>query len=318
MSSQPKAATDLLWAYQLKREHQHLLTRIHAIETASRRQDNRITVAEQSASKARDADVSTLAKQVQTLQDGGFKKRADTLERKILERLKEVQVEGEAMCLKVNEMEKGSLRREEDERKKTFQREKSLLKRIGECEVGLKKVAEELAKLSERDEGEVVEDLRIRIDEVKAVLARQVTDAEACLQGVSKVEQVQKDLGLRVDGLRNEMAEIATEASRAAQDTFVPTQSLAGLMPPPRLSPDDSLTQIPMQRPSKKKASAPQPKQAASHKTKMLKEVASLMDAFEPTNSATATKANRSIVRKGPGWYEVERTPSDRSRPRAA
>ena len=318
MSVQTKAATDLLWAYQLKREHQHLLTRIQAIETASTRQDDRITATEQLADKRRDTDVSTLAKQVQALQDGGFKKRADLLEQKILDRLEDVQAEGEAICLKVNEMERGVFRREDDERKKTFQREKSLLKRIGECETGLKKLTDEVVKLSERDHGGDVEALRIQVDEVKAALGKQVSEAKACLQGMGKLEQAQRELGLRVVGLKDEMAEIAAEASRRAQETFVPTQSLAYLMPPPMPSQDDPLTQRPTPRPSRKKAAAPQPKQAVSHKTTMQKEVASLMGAFESGASANAPKTQKAVVRRGPGWYEVERTPSNQSRPRAA
>lgn len=317
MSTQPRAATDLLWAYQLKREHQHLLTRIQGIESTNTRQDARIAAAEQSALHTRDTDVSALAQQVQALQDGGFKKRADLLERKFLERLEEVQAEGEAMCLKVDEMEKGVLKREEDERKKTFQREKSLLKRIGGCEAVIKKVVEEDAKLSERDDGEVIEDLRVKIDQVKEALAKQVNEANACLQGVSKLEQMQQDLSRRVDGLKDEIAEIAAEASRTAQATFVPSQSLAGLMPPPLPSRDNPLTQKPTQRPSEKAAETPPPpKQAVSHKTKMLKELAALGDRTEP--AAAAAQVTKPVVQKGPGWIAVERTPSAVSLPRAS
>ena len=69
MASAAKPGADLLWAFQLHREHGALSKRLKALENMTTQQQERIAADEQSARSAYDQRLDTLTRQLQTLQE---------------------------------------------------------------------------------------------------------------------------------------------------------------------------------------------------------------------------------------------------------
>jgi predicted nucleic acid-binding Zn-ribbon protein len=69
MANAAKPGADLLWAFQLHREHGALSKRLKALESTTSQQQERLTVDEQNARAAYDQRLDALARQLQTLQE---------------------------------------------------------------------------------------------------------------------------------------------------------------------------------------------------------------------------------------------------------
>jgi hypothetical protein len=69
MASAAKPGADLLWAFQLHREHGALSKRLKAVENTTTQQQERIAADEQSARSAYDQRLDALTRQLQTLQE---------------------------------------------------------------------------------------------------------------------------------------------------------------------------------------------------------------------------------------------------------
>lgn len=90
MASTPKEATDLLWAYQLKREHRHLLSRVEAQAADSKIQADRLAAIEHAVGDRQDARVDTLEKEVKALRASDAALKAANLEQKLQHAQKQV------------------------------------------------------------------------------------------------------------------------------------------------------------------------------------------------------------------------------------
>ena len=69
MANAAKPGADLLWAFQLHREHGALSKRLTLLEKATAQQQDRTTAEERSAHAAYDQRLDALARQLQTLQE---------------------------------------------------------------------------------------------------------------------------------------------------------------------------------------------------------------------------------------------------------
>lgn len=169
MAARPSSPTSLLWAHQLKREHGHLLKRMQELEANSERQAKRIKTAETAAESQSQTDLAALAKKVKALDHSGVASQLSKIEHSLREKAEELEAGIEAITIQIAAMKKDAESRDEEKRK-AFTKEKTLLKRIGEIETGLKSYEDALDKMGRRVDDDRMEQIK---GQLKA-LTRQV------------------------------------------------------------------------------------------------------------------------------------------------
>ncbi|GAB7363514.1 hypothetical protein MBLNU230_g3783t1 [Neophaeotheca triangularis] len=161
MVQPPTSPSSLLWAYQLKREHAHLLARIRDLETTTTEHTTHLSKNDNTTSPeplATAAEITTLTARLTSLEDKTKPLHSNSLQQQqqqqqqqqhqqaltklfdtLSENLSQAQTNAEAMCLQFAALEKKFALLESD-RTKAFEREKAAVRKFGELEAGLKEV----------------------------------------------------------------------------------------------------------------------------------------------------------------------------------
>jgi chromosome segregation ATPase len=191
--------TALLWAHQLKREHNHLLDRIKILETASSTLASRINVTEKSAHDALKIidTVNKLSVKVQAIaeDDSSQQRRFEELDRdrgerfeKLGEGVKKVEKRLQALEKDLDDCDK-----ESEEKKEGAAREKELLvDRIGKLEseyAKLKEGAGKGEKLTRKDDTTNTEVLNRRIEALDARRKEEGIKVKGMLEKFEKIEK---------------------------------------------------------------------------------------------------------------------------------
>jgi len=341
----PSSPTSLLWAHQLKREHGHLIGRLQQVESANRQQEDRIKKAESAAKAGTNNDIAALADQVKALDEGGINKRLAKVEKDVMAKLDDVQAESEAMVLKVASLEKDDVLVEE-ERRKAFNKEKALLKRVGEVEESLKLYEAGLESVGRRVDDASISTIKAQLDSLVGQVRKEGAEMKRLEDSISVLEAANEELRKANERLAAEMEKVA------AKPTLTPlVQTVVEAAADEAASPEDVTEQpeleddgTPKRRKKKShkwagggadrdiirqasdvvhKVAAPprrtltpkavaKPKAIAKPKEVSKKGVAT-KEVAKPARKSQGFldgDADKPIIRAGKGWVEVAMTPS--------
>ncbi|KAK1068657.1 hypothetical protein LTR12_016969 [Friedmanniomyces endolithicus] len=231
MTPRPASPTSLLWAHQIKRENGHLLGRIQKLESANDQHENRLKHAESAAKSHANQDMAALAERVKALDQSGIPERLAKVEKDVMSKLVDVQADTEAVILKVSSMEKDEAMAEE-ERRKAFNKDKALLKRLGEAEENLKKYEQLLERVGRRVDEQSIGNIRVRLDALSTQVGKEGSEMKLMVESIIVLERANAELRSANDKLAIEVEKLAAKSSAMAsvsgQAASVPAKKQAG------------------------------------------------------------------------------------------
>ncbi|KAK4550097.1 hypothetical protein LTR36_003064 [Oleoguttula mirabilis] len=234
MTPRPSSPTSLLWAHQVKREHGYLLSRMQQLESANQQHDDRLKKAEASAKASTNNDISALAEQVKAIDESGITKRLENVEKDVMAKLDDVQAESEAMAMKVATLERDDALVEE-ERRKAFNKEKTLLKRVAEVEANLKLYQESLEHVGRRVDDASVGVIRAQLDGLAKQVRKEGEGMKRLEDSIGVLETANEELRKANERMAKEIAEVAAARPRSAPavQTVVPKKAAEPKAAPP-------------------------------------------------------------------------------------
>lgn len=220
--------TGMLWAYQLKREHGFLLDRMKRLESE-------ITKVESTAKSAKNAflsqDVAAIASQVQVLTQDGGSKATEKMRKEVMERLENVEAEMVAITSKVAELDQNSAK-DEQERKRVFNNEKDLLKRIKEVERHLMEYEQNLNRIGDQLNEHQMDVIRDQLVNLLDQVKEDGGDRESFRESLQVLEEVTREL-------KQDNDKLAREIKALGKRPVIPTMSMP---PPPMPAPSSAST----------------------------------------------------------------------------
>lgn len=219
MAPRPSSPTSLLWAHQLKREHGFLLGRMQQLESTNQRQEERIKEVGATAKSSADHDISALAEQVKALDERGINDRLARVEKDVMNKLDDVQAESEAILMKVAALEKDEARVDE-ERRKAFNKEKMLLKRVAEVEANLKTYQESLERVGRRVDDVSISTIRAQLEGLTKQVRKEGEGMKRLEESITVLEAADAELAKANERLAaqvEELAAVRAESALAAQ-----------------------------------------------------------------------------------------------------
>lgn len=161
MAQLPKPAAELMWAYQLQREHRHLLERLKALEATSeeqnnllerlkaleatsKEQDSRIKASQGSISSDVDAKIAALAQRIKSLENSEFSEQVAGLAHE----LREVRQQVSRSQEKLKDVEKASISAAGVSRNE----HEAVLDRVGDVESEMKGVYKASHQLEQKEQ----------------------------------------------------------------------------------------------------------------------------------------------------------------------
>ncbi|KAK4954465.1 hypothetical protein LTR10_007896 [Elasticomyces elasticus] len=253
MTPRPSSPTSLLWAHQIKREHGHLLNRLQKMEAAHDQQESRLKHAETAARSHANEDIAALAEQVKALDESGITERLARVEKDVMSKLDDVQAESEAIILKVASLEKDDVVAEE-ERRKSFNREKALLKRVAETEENLKKYEQSLVRLGRRVDDQSMVTIRSQLDglmqqvEKEGSTMKLVVESTAALETANEgLKKANAKMAIEIEKLAAK-AESAVAASEKAASVVTKAGGVKRSAPEPDSDDEDETPQPPQKK----------------------------------------------------------------------
>ncbi|KAE9985384.1 hypothetical protein BLS_008323 [Venturia inaequalis] len=219
-STRTSSPTALLWAHQLKREHQHLLNRIKALETANSNLASRMDVTEMSAQDTAQTikSVNELSVRIQAIEedDNSQQQRFEELDRDRGERFEKLGdgVKKVGKRLQVLEKDLDDRDEESQEKRERAAREKALLvDRLDELEkeyAKLKETAAKGEKLTRKDDTASSKVLNRRME---ALEARHKEEGAKVKSLLDKFEKMEKSWSTTQEQLKRTLDEMETVSS---------------------------------------------------------------------------------------------------------
>ena len=256
----PSSPTSLLWAHQIKRENGHLLNRIQKLESAHAQADSRLKAAESAANAHASEDIAALAEQVKALDGREVDRRLDRMERDVISKLDDVQTETEAVVLKVSSMERDDAVAEE-ERRKAFNKEKALLKRVAEVEENLKRYEHSLDQVGRRIDDQSVGTIKAQLSSLTKQVEQEGSEMKLLEESILALETANAELKKANERLAKEVENLASRpppAVGASAERPAATSSAKPIAkrtaPTADLDEDDSESQAPPPKKKKKKS----------------------------------------------------------------
>jgi hypothetical protein len=163
------------------------------LESTNEKQDSRIKNAESAAKVSSSSEIATLAKQVTDLDGPGLQKRLSNMEDDVSRKIDDVQGDSEAMTIQIAALQKDA-RMGEEERKLALNKDKALLKRIGEVEEGLKKYEQSLDLMGKRVNGQQLGLIKEQLEELSQRVKREGTQMKMLTESIAKLEEANEDL----------------------------------------------------------------------------------------------------------------------------
>ncbi|TID16997.1 hypothetical protein E6O75_ATG09763 [Venturia nashicola] len=231
--------TALLWAHQLKREHQYLLNRIKALETANANLTSRMDVTENQAQEtAKTIDsVNELSVRVQAIEedDKSQQQRFEELDRDRGERFEKLGEGVKKVEKRLQILEKDIDDRDEDsqEKRECAAREKALLvDRLDHLEkehANLKETAAKGEKLTRKDDAASTKVLNRRIEALEAKHKEEGAKVKSLLDKFEKMEKVWSTTQDQLKRTLNKMETVSSAPKRVASPR--PTPHIASSSP---------------------------------------------------------------------------------------
>ncbi|KAK5133262.1 hypothetical protein LTR08_007996 [Meristemomyces frigidus] len=214
MTPRPSSPTSLLWAHQLKREHGFLLGRMQQLESSNQQQDDRLKNTETVAKTTASNDISALAEQVKALDGDAINRRVAEVEKEVMSKLEDVQTESEAIVMKLASLEKDEALVEE-ERRKAFNKEKALLKRVCEVEGSLEEYQQSLDRVGRRVDEASIGTIKTQLEGLAKQVGREGSEMKRLEESIEVLEAANGELKGANERLAAEVAKLAARPHSA-------------------------------------------------------------------------------------------------------
>lgn len=214
--------TSQLWAKQIRREHGFIQKRISDLDSTSNKHEDRLKAVENAVKTSAGGEanaVAALAKQVQAIDSNGIKERLAGMEKNVNEKIGGLAADNYTMTQVVDGLQRDKQVAEE-ERKATLTKDKALLKRIGEVEVGLKKYEKNLDLLGKGVDGarnEQIESIKRQLDGLTKDVLEKGEGYEKLKESVSSLETANAALVKANEKLDRRLKEHEAKVANAAK-----------------------------------------------------------------------------------------------------
>lgn len=156
MASPAKPATDLLWAYQMKREHRYLQERLHTLESTFTKQDKRIAAAENNDGSTQDARITEISNQVRTLQESDVTEQIAGLAGELRDTRQQVE--------RMRDKLRGAEKKSKEDSSVASDKDIAVQERLSEIELHLGRVQVDLQRLEKGFELTALENMRVNAE----------------------------------------------------------------------------------------------------------------------------------------------------------
>lgn len=199
----PSSPTSLLWAHQIRREHQYLLSRMKKLESASEIHSDRIKSAETAAKAFATGEVASLTAKISALETSGKTQQQHVikLEKDLNERLDDTQAETEALALQVASL----VDRDAEAKEET----KLVLQGIEEAKAGLKKYENSLKALDKIVVPREIRRVEERLEMLSREIGGQAGDLKVCREDVQRLGEVNEVLRKGCETLEGQVRRVA-------------------------------------------------------------------------------------------------------------
>jgi predicted nucleic acid-binding Zn-ribbon protein len=219
MANAAKPGADLLWAFQLHREHGALSKRLKALESTTSQQQERLTVDEHNARAAYDQRLDALARQLQTLQESEVAEQVAGL----ASELRATRQQVEQARDKVKSIE--SANKEIDD--KLQEREQVVHARFGNLESTLAQVQRTLLGLEGRLQLAAEHGARVADEGLKESRQRHGEDIAGLSERLRGLQDAQNELRVLVEGVVRDGYNAPIDAPALDQTTTAPLNTAA-------------------------------------------------------------------------------------------
>lgn len=206
----PSSPTSLLWAHQLKREHNYLLQRMTGLESSKEAHEDRIKTAETAAKSIASGEIASLAGRITTLEHSGLAQRFDDMEKDVADKIDDVQAGSEAMVMQIAALQRDERAVQED-RRQALNKDKALLSRIGEVEEGLKKYERGLESVGRKINEQQMGLIKKELDVLTKQVTKEGMQMKLLTESVEKLEQANDDLKKANERLEKQLEQQQTE-----------------------------------------------------------------------------------------------------------
>ncbi len=206
----PSSPTSLLWAHQLKREHSYLLKRVQDLESSNKAHEDRIKTAEAAGKAVASGEIASLAKQIKDLEDIGLSKCVDAMEDDVPRKIDDVQADSEALTMQLAALQKDDLVARE-EKKKSLNKDKALLNRIGEVEEGLKKYERGLELVGRKVNDQQISAIKEQLDGLTKRVMKEGSQMKLLVESIQQLEQAHDELRKANQGLEEQLRKRSDE-----------------------------------------------------------------------------------------------------------
>jgi len=186
---------------------------MNKLESASEQQSQRLSSAEAAARSAATNQIATLSEQVKALDGSGVQDRIERMEKDVLSKLDDLQTDSEAMTLKVASLEKDESLLEA-ERRKAFNKEKALLKRVGECEENLRTYEKSLDQVGRKIDDASINLIKTQLESLTDQVRREGSEMKFLSDSIVALELANAELQKANDRLAAEIARLAARPAR--------------------------------------------------------------------------------------------------------
>jgi hypothetical protein len=284
MANAAKPGADLLWAFQLHREHGALAKRLKVLENTTAQQQERISADEQSARAAYDQRLDALTRQLQTLQESEVTEQVAGL----ASELRTTRQQADQARDKVKSIESAS----KDMDGKIQENERVVHARFGGLESTLAQVQRALLGFEDRLQLAAQHGARVATEGLEEARQRHGDEISELSERLRGLQEAQHELRALVEGVVRDGPKAPAIAPALAQTTTVPLDIAAAshttTLPtsehrtsafdqtttaPPNPTTAFQATTIPNLKPAKAKQAKPPVKEARRFE----KEIASLI-----------------------------------------
>ena len=178
------------------------------LESSNERQEDRLKKTESIAKTTTNNEVAALAEQVKALDGDAIVKRLSRVEKEVMCKLEDVQADSEAMIMKVVSLEKAESATEE-ERKKAFNKEKALLKRVGEVEGALAEYQQSLIRVGRKVDEASIGTIKAQLEGLARQVGREGSGMKRLEESIEVLETASTELKKSNERLAAEVAKLA-------------------------------------------------------------------------------------------------------------
>ncbi|KAL9082710.1 MAG: hypothetical protein Q9165_008809 [Trypethelium subeluteriae] len=214
MVPRPKSPTSLLWAHELKRQHEHLFQRQKDLEIRNENLQKAVEKVETSARAAKDQafdpeqlSIANATLKEQTIQIGVLTKRVVALE--------------------------SGMRKMDEDMDKAFERETTTLKRINELDVAYKEAGNALNGLGLKLEELGMKEIHAKLLKIEAISGKHGGQLKGLTKIIHEIQPSQEDLASSLRKIQQKITTLGGQIALAPPKSLVPSPDWSAMSKQP-------------------------------------------------------------------------------------